>query len=851
MLIALTLDHVTVIFRIWLFTRLTRPRLASDDVIHSFGAKKNMWRRGGGGGGASAAAPAAAAAPAPAATSVTSFFWSSKASASAPAAVATPAVPPLSDPEPPPAAATAPPAEATLEDGTAADALEAASSRLAQVLRTPADLHLVEQLQKRFEADKAARDSQLKALVRSHLDSARAGIRTVQRANEQFRAVKAHFAALETLGAQSSQLLAMYPLVKRAYDTHARFAETAQICDDLAALPETFRALEGLIEADTRNLLAARHLLYVFRELVRLDQLRASLLARAGAIEAVRRAVRDHFRGLPPLVTAFEQLLWSLAGKLFQLARKHHGTIVKIAKIVEAAEHVDRLRGGGAAPDPPPPPPPVPAPRGYLDKLRARIAQSVEEHFEGGVAQFAGNVEGTLRALNLMNEDLTLVMDEIAPRFPPAFGLFEHYVACYHTQTVAVLDGLARGPLDPKDILLIFNWVEAYHRNLHQRLGVDPQRLHPRLLDEQVPKLIGEYVQLVHRKVEEWTGNLLATETRDFQERAEPPKVDDAGLYRTEAPTILFQMVNQQVDLAARAGREGLLQDVVLECCDVLAVFTADLTDVVRAEERKYLADPEKHAGLLDYTMAFVNSMASCSDYTVQLLDRLKADVRGASILILEKRLGDIEEGFRAAAKAGLQTLAAIVFRDVQGMLDACFTPRWYDGELVESVVATLEDYANSDLQAHLQEYYFNKFMNECLDRVLVGYVSAAVAKPATLKGNGQAAAKVASDARALGASFGKYIVEKRVARALVLLQDLGELLSALEPPAILAAMQALRTHYPDAPQVLVDAILHKRHDLPRDGLHRALADLAALYAETPATAPDEPSVAARVRLPA
>jgi hypothetical protein len=85
--------------------------------------------------------------------------------------------------------------------------------------------------------------------------------------------------------------------------------------------------------------------------------------------------------------------------------------------------------------------------------------------------------------------------------------------------------------------------------------------------------------------VTEWTENLLAVETKEFQTRDRPPDKDSAGMYLTSGPVILFQMVNQQVDLAATSGREQLCVDVVIECCDIMTSSQEGQADVLRSEE--------------------------------------------------------------------------------------------------------------------------------------------------------------------------------------------------------------------------------------------------------------------------
>ena len=111
----------------------------------------------------------------------------------------------------------------------------------------------------------------------------------------------------------------------------------------------------------------------------------------------------------------------SIAGKLITLTHSHASTIVKIVKVVEFGEQADmnaEKKGLGAKP------------RLLREKLFGRLLRSIEEQFEGTVSQFTEgeDVDASLRSLNFMIDELTLVMDEIAPRFPPDWDVFMFYV---------------------------------------------------------------------------------------------------------------------------------------------------------------------------------------------------------------------------------------------------------------------------------------------------------------------------------------------------------------------------------------------------------------------------------------
>ncbi|KAG6880831.1 hypothetical protein C0992_002561, partial [Termitomyces sp. T32_za158] len=98
-----------------------------------------------------------------------------------------------------------------------------------------------------------------------------------------------------------------------------------------------------------------------------------------------------------------------------------------------------------------------------------------------------------------------------------------------------------------------------------KELNVPSDLLEPPLLDGKEQSLIEDYLQLIIKKLDEWSANLLKTELADFTKREEPPEIDNDGLYGAQGAVILFQMVNQQVDLATESGQGAILARVVSE----------------------------------------------------------------------------------------------------------------------------------------------------------------------------------------------------------------------------------------------------------------------------------------------
>jgi hypothetical protein len=76
-----------------------------------------------------------------------------------------------------------------------------------------------------------------------------------------------------------------------------------------------------------------------------------------------------------------------------------------------------------------------------------------------------------------------------------------------------------------------------------KELDIPPELIEPPLLDDNVKALVDEYLKLISKKMEEWTQNLMKSETQLFLERTEPPEEDADHMYTMQASGIMFQMV--------------------------------------------------------------------------------------------------------------------------------------------------------------------------------------------------------------------------------------------------------------------------------------------------------------------
>ena len=218
-----------------------------------------------------------------------------------------------------------------------------------------------------------------------------------------------------------------------------------------------------------------------------------------------------------------------------------------------------------------------------------------------------------------------------------------------------------------------------------KELKVAPELLDPPLLDGKEQSLIEDYVQLIIRKLDEWPANLMKTEISEFTKREEAPELDSDNIYSMQVGVILFQMVNQQVDLAADSGQGAILARVVSESNRVMRSIQDQWVKTLDSEFKKQIEKPEKVAGgLVEYCIALANDQVKSADFCEAMLGRLESLVSEKYRVTinerLNERLNDATDGYLDVAKKCTQTLIDMIFNDLKPATKSLFQSPWYDG---------------------------------------------------------------------------------------------------------------------------------------------------------------------------
>ena len=518
----------------------------------------------------------------------------------------------------------------------------------------------------------------------------------------------------------------------------------------------------------------------------------------------------------------FNEYVWDLSRLLLDLVQaKQSSVIVRLAKVIEAEERLDEQVNSRraaeanmiAGPDQ------VSVvgrkPKGYLSKFKEILQETIAMRFQEAVAPYSRELIGALDRMDFVIDDLTVAYDEVAPMFPRRWGIFPFFVLRYHIHVYELLNRVVAQYLDAGSILRLLKWVRDYYDDMASRLGVSEEVLMPELLDGREQQLVDDYLKLTRTKLDEWMGNLFTTEVRQFCAREEPPE-ESNGIYGMASPVIMFQMVNQQIDIAIATGRDKLLYDVVRECCRSLEEFQTKWMTTMDAEFQKLLTKPaEAPKGFPEYTLALANDSYRATEFTELIIKKLDPFAAEEYHEQMNQSLGSTQDGFMRVARRGYTILIEVALNDAKPAFAQLHTSLWYTEDSMKLILGTLEDYC-ADFQAHMQEYLFSKLAGDLLDRFVVMYLEAFRTKGA--KYHGPYEDRLKRDLRAAEEFFGKYKPEKRVKQGFEAVEKIMAVIGS-QPSLLFLDAYAAWKAFPDMRLSYLEEVLSKRDDLDKSQL--------------------------------
>ncbi|KAG7444348.1 exocyst complex component Sec6 [Guyanagaster necrorhizus] len=732
-----------------------------------------------------------------------------------------------------------------------------AAQAIGEYLQSPDDLIKVSAYRKKLEKEKASIDARLKNGVKEQLQATREGLRKLMSTRSNVQAIKDEMVTMDKQCSDPQNTVSTFDQISRVSMVHRHFEQTEEMVNNLLEMNSKLVMIEDLLNGDRQDILGpAQNLLVIHYLLNQLESFRNQTMHQAKKASSDSRATLARwFERLNTVIEQFDEYILQLAAHVLDIVRAGYpDVVVRLIKVAEIEGREDekaiaiRLVKKAAKMDAASKFKSMQANarviKHYRSKITRGIADSIKAKFEEAYKRDEQDPINFLDNLQWMYQDLIRIESSVVPCFPPEYDIYSLYIREYHKALNATVKKMVASEPGASVLLHLFEWLKEYKKSMKE-LNVPPELLEPALLDGKEQLLIEDYLQVIVKKLDEWSANLMKTEVEEFTIRRDPPELDADGLYGVQGGgAILFQMVNQQIDLAMDSGQGAILARVVAETNRVMRSLQDRWVKVIEAEYKKQVDKPDEVAGgLVEYIIALANDQIKCADYTEALLARVEPVVSDKYRGTINERLNDAIDGYLDVAKKCTQTLIDVIFNDLKPATKNLFQPPWYEG-IMRQIVETMRDYM-TDYQTYLNPSLLELLVEDLLDAYLLLYLNALANTP-KLK-IPAATDQIRDDVRIVFQFFTTLKQAKELETYFEVIEMILALLEASKDIVFLSFWSFARVHGPNI--AFVESLMKARGDLDRSAVSDVMDSIKRKVKEEGLTDPPEPTIMKRVAI--
>ncbi|KAH9024304.1 exocyst complex component Sec6 [Lactarius pseudohatsudake] len=687
----------------------------------------------------------------------------------------------------------------------------------------------------------------LKSGVKEQLAVTRESLRKLFGTRDNVQAIRDEMVTIDRMCSDPQNVVSTSDQINRVSMVHRNFEQTEEMVNNLSEMNSRLGSIKAMLAADLDDLLGpAPNLLPIHLQLTQLENFRNETMHQAKKATAQsRNNLTRRFERLTGVIEEFDDYIMELSRNILPLARAGHmEVIVKIVKIAEIEGREDekaiaiRLVKKAAKLDAASKFRSMQANARIIKHYRSRImnniAETINAKFEAYLRDEKDPV-GFLENLGWLYQDLIAIERDVVACFPPHWDVYSHFVREYHKSLNSTVQRLIASEPDATALLTLHAWLKEYKSSMNE-LQIPPELLEPPLLGGSDQLIIDAYLKPIVKKLDEWSSNLMKTEVTEFTSRAEPPELDGA--------VILFQMVNQQVDVAMESGQGMILAGLVSETNRVMRGVQDQWTRLLDAEFKKTTELPEEAPlGLVNYVIALANDQIKSVDYAGALSARLEPLVSERYRVTINERLNDARDGYLDVANKCTQTLIDIIFNDLRPATKQLFQVQWYNG-IVPQVVETMRDYMQ-DYQKYLNASLFEFLVEDLLDAFLVAYLTA-LANTQKLR-MPAAAERIKDDVAEALKFFSTLKPAKELESYFEVVDMVLSLLETSKSLAFLSFWSFAKVHGPNL--AFVEGLMKARGDLDRSSVNEVMDSIKRKVKEGDLTDPREPTIMKKITI--
>ncbi|KAK8764891.1 hypothetical protein V5799_032498 [Amblyomma americanum] len=579
-----------------------------------------------------------------------------------------------------------------------AEAKATAIKHITTMLQMPEQLEKVQQYKKRVSRKKASVEAMLKTALQSQLDGFRTAL-TLQKSipndlmevqrnlNEDIQDI---FKALPALTERLQE-------VKEESIRHSQYGAAIENLKHIFNVPGSVQKTQELIANDK--------LLLAHQALSDLENSRDDLLFELHKLpnQSVtdRNMLKQYFADVEKLSEDLGKQIWLVLKRTLNSVRKEPQVVVTALRIIEREERRDQAAlerqksSGGFLPPG--------RPKQWRKRCFEVLESAVEDRIEGN--QFEDRHENKMWLVRHLEVTRQIVLDDLrtvktvcVPCFPPEYDIFNRYVRMYHSCLSRHLQSIIANELEGNEYITVLGWLTVYMGEElmgHPDLGLDAASLEPLLGRSDVQQLIDKYLSTLVANYQDWLRNALQSDVKDWHRTCEPD-VDSRGCYHTSAPMIVFQMVDQHLQVAKTVGPD-LVRKVLSISLEQTTKFVASYMEAVTEFRDRHFEDRSVRKCFTHYVIAVANN---CLQFK-QLFEKSYTDCcTGQGALAkgdneISQVYHRLQQSLERLQERALDALRDELFLDVNKELADVMTRSWLTSEssVIDTVTATADDY--------------------------------------------------------------------------------------------------------------------------------------------------------------
>ncbi|XP_061111504.1 exocyst complex component 3 isoform X2 [Conger conger] len=716
------------------------------------------------------------------------------------------------------------------------EAFATSVQRVAGMLQRPDQLDKVEQYRRREARKKASVEARLKAAIQSQLDGVRTGLLQLHSALEDVKDIQGSLVDVSKDWRQSINTIENLRQVKDAVVQHSQLASAVENLKNIFSVPE--------IVQETRELIEQGELLQAHRKLMDLESSRDGLMYEQYRMDS-RNAhdmglIRGYFGEVQHLSEELAKQLWVVLQRWLVTVRRDPTMLVSAVRVIEREEctdrrMLDRQRQTGFAPP------------GRPKRWRERTFQVLEgtvcTRIEGSQSDTRESDRMWLvRLLEVTRryvlDDLIVVRSLVVHCFPPHYDTFRVFFRLYHRALSARVQELAAEDLEANEIVSLLTWVLHTYKSVemmgHPELTAecDINLMEPLLPEEVVDELLSTYIQIFTSNITGWLRKALETDRKDWYKDTEP-EADQDGYYQTSLPAIVFQMFEQNLQVASQID-EPFKDQVLRLCLKQMTSFLHRYREEAVAFKEDHLRDRQLPQCYVQYMIAIINNCQTFKESINSLKKKYSHSMEPTqNDAAIEKTLSEV-------AREGCQFLLDEVFLDLEHHLNELLTRKWITGShAVETICVTVEDYFNDF--SRIKKPYNLEMSSEAHRRVVVEYVRAVMQKRISFR-NGEerkeGADRMIREAQQFRILFRKLSPDEDTQWLCDSITGIAEVFKLTDPSLLYLEVSTLVSKYPDIREEHIAALLAVRGDASRDMRQMIFETLSQSRTSLPASTP-------------